>query len=94
MVAWQIDKTTFDCTISYMTKRMKNYKSMTDALLAAIEDCELSYKALEAETGVTRQSLMGFAKGERTLRLDMADKLAAHFGLEVVRRKTAKRKAK
>lgn len=77
-----------------MVKSMKNYTSMTDALLAAIESSELSYKALETETGVTRQSLMGFAKGERTLRLDIADKLAAYFGLEVVEGQNQSKSAK
>jgi hypothetical protein len=48
---------------------------------------ELSFIALERETGVTRQSIMGFVRGERSLRLDMADKLAEYFGIEVIRRK-------
>lgn len=41
-----------------------------------------SFKGLERDTGVTRQSLMRFARGEQTLRLDLADKLAAYFGIE------------
>ena len=40
-----------------------------------------TYKGLERETGVLRQSLMKFMKGETSLRLDIADKLAEHFGL-------------
>ena len=70
-----------------MPKEMKNYTMMTDALREAIELDELSYKRLEAETGVIRQSLMRFARGEQSLRLDMADKLANYFGLEVRKRK-------
>jgi plasmid maintenance system antidote protein VapI len=70
-----------------MPKEMKNYTMMTDALREAIEQSELSYKRLEAETGVIRQSLMRFARGEQSLRLDMADKLANYFGLEVRKRK-------
>ncbi len=57
---------------------------MTEALRVAIADSELSFKALEWETGVKRQSMMKFVAGEQSLRLDVADKLAAYFGLEIV----------
>jgi transcriptional regulator with XRE-family HTH domain len=60
---------------------------MTAALREAINDSELSFKALESATGVLRQSLMKFARGETTLRLDSADKLAAFFGLTVIKPK-------
>jgi plasmid maintenance system antidote protein VapI len=53
------------------------------AILEAIESRRTSYKALERETGVTRASVMRFAKGSQSLRLDMADRLAAYFGLEL-----------
>ena len=46
----------------------------------------MTYLALERETGVARASIMRFVNGERTLRLDMADRLAAFFGLELVER--------
>ena len=75
------------CNIAYMPKKRKSYRSMTEALRAEIAESELSFKALERETGVLRQSLMKFARGEQSLRLDMADKLAAYFGIETVRRK-------
>ena len=45
----------------------------------------MSFKALERETGVKRQSLMRFVRGEQSLRLDMADRLAAYFGIECKR---------
>lgn len=48
----------------------------------------MSYKALERETGVLRQSLMKFMNGERSLRLDKADQLAAYFGLTLTKRKS------
>ena len=65
---------------------------MTEALrdeeqVIAIAESELSFKALERETGVLRQSLMKFAAGEQSLRLDAADKLAEFFGIEITRRK-------
>jgi plasmid maintenance system antidote protein VapI len=53
----------------------------------AIEGGRTNYKALERETGVTRASIMRFVRGSQSLRLDMADRLAAHFGLELRARK-------
>ncbi len=60
---------------------------MTDRLRDAINDSPLSFKALERETGVLRQTLMTFARSESSLRLDNADKLADFFGLELTARK-------
>ncbi|HJN08921.1 MAG TPA: helix-turn-helix transcriptional regulator [Pirellulaceae bacterium] len=70
-----------------MAAKRKTNETMTDALRDAIAESELSFKALERETGVIRQSLMKFATGEQTIRLDAADKLADYFGLKVVQRK-------
>lgn len=56
---------------------------MTEAIHEAIAETELSFNAIERETGILRQSLMKFAVGEQTLRLDAADTLAAFFGLVV-----------
>jgi plasmid maintenance system antidote protein VapI len=47
----------------------------------AVEQGGTNYLSLERETGVTRASIRRFVQGERTLRLDMADQLAAFFGL-------------
>ena len=69
-----------------MSKR-KTTPTMTDVLRKAIADSGMSFLALERETGVLRQSLMKFARGEQSLRLDMADKLAAYFGIEPRRSK-------
>ena len=60
---------------------------MTNAIREAIAESELSFKAIERETGVLRQSLMKFAASEQTLRLDAADKLADFFNIEIRRRK-------
>ena len=46
--------------------------------------------ALAAASGVTRPSLSLFIRGRQSLRLDMADKLAAYFKLEL--RPAARRK--
>lgn len=62
---------------------MNSKQPITDALKNAIEASGMSIKALERETGVSRQSMMHFMRGTRTLRLDIADKLAAFFKLNV-----------
>jgi plasmid maintenance system antidote protein VapI len=49
----------------------------------AIKGGRTNYKALERETGVKRPSIMRFVTGRQSLRLDIADKLAAYFGLEL-----------
>ncbi len=53
---------------------------MTELLREALAEAE-SLRAVERATGVKRQSLMKFIRGEQTLRLDAADKLAEHFGI-------------
>lgn len=76
---------------------MPTKQPIADALKAAILASELPYLTLQEETGVTRQSLMSFVKDERTLRLDMADKLAVYFGLTLqpaTRKAAPKRKGK
>jgi plasmid maintenance system antidote protein VapI len=59
---------------------------MTELLRKAIAEGGESFKGLERKTGLTRQSLMKFARGEQSLHLDLADKLAAYFGIEVRRK--------
>lgn len=73
---------------------MANKQPMSDALKKAIELSGMTFKALERETGVTRQSLMSFMKDERTLRLDMADRVANYFKLTVATASKPKRKGK
>lgn len=53
---------------------------MTELLRQAILEAP-SFLGVETATGVKRQSLMKFVRGEQSLRLDMADRLAAHFGI-------------
>jgi plasmid maintenance system antidote protein VapI len=52
-------------------------------IAGAVEGGRTNYKALEREAGVTRASIMRFVRGSQSLRLDMADRLAAYFGLEL-----------
>ena len=62
---------------------MTNKLPISEILRAAINASELSFLALERETGVLRQSLMPFARGEAGINIDAADKIAAYFGLEL-----------
>ncbi len=71
-----------------MAKRTSKRRiTMTAALRQAIAESNANFHELERQTGVKRQSLMKFARGEQSLRLDIADKLATYFGIETVRRK-------
>lgn len=54
---------------------------MTDLLREALAKAE-SLRAVERATGVKRQSMMKFVRGEQSLRLDKADSLAEYFGIE------------
>jgi plasmid maintenance system antidote protein VapI len=56
---------------------------ISDLLRRSIAGSGIPYKALERDTGVTRASIMRFVRGSQSLRLDMADRLAAYFGLEL-----------
>ena len=71
---------------------MPKNKTMTDALRdalnRAIESGE-TFRSIERETGIVRQSLMPFARGDQSLLLSKADLLAEYFKLEL---KSAKRK--
>ena len=54
---------------------------MTELLKEALAEVE-SLRAVERATGVKNPSLVRFLQGKQSLRLDLADKLAAHFGIE------------
>ena len=59
---------------------------ITDPLKEAIIRSGMAYKTLERETGVQRSSIQRFIDGRQSIRLDVADRLAAYFGLELVER--------
>ena len=71
---------------------MTNKQPISEILRVAINASELSFLALERETGVLRQSLMPFARGEAGINIDAADKLATYFGLELRPATNPKRK--
>ncbi len=56
---------------------------MTDTLRKTIRESGLSLYAIAAATGCKRPSLSRFMAGTQSLRLDMADKLATFFKLEL-----------
>jgi plasmid maintenance system antidote protein VapI len=56
---------------------------LTEGLRDAIAKSGMSYYAIERATGVTRPSIIYFMRGEKTIRLNIADRLADYFGLEV-----------
>lgn len=58
-------------------------KSVSEALRQAVLDSGLPLLQIAEAAAVERASLSRFVRGERTLRLDMADRLAAYFKLEL-----------
>ena len=69
--------------------RRDNDKTMSELLREALAAAE-SLRAVERATGLKRPSLAKFMRGEQSLRLDLADKLAAHFGIRCVAPKRRK----
>lgn len=59
---------------------------ISDLLRRTIAESGCSYNSLEKETGVTRASIMRFVRGDQYVRLDMADRLATFFDLELRKR--------
>lgn len=57
--------------------------AMTETLRQAIRESGLPMLTLATETGIQRASLIRFARGDQSLRLDIADRLAEYFGLEL-----------
>jgi plasmid maintenance system antidote protein VapI len=72
-------------TIHTMNERQSK-APISDRLRQTIVESGVSYNALQRETGVARASIMRFVRGSQSLRLDMADRLAEYFGLELRKR--------
>jgi len=71
-----------------MSKSFKH--PVSDLLRQTIAESGVPYLVLQRETGVVRTSIMRFVEGRQYLRLDAVDRLAAYFGLALVRTKDAK----
>ena len=69
----------------------KRKKTMTELLLEALAEAE-SLRGVERATGVKNPCLVRFLQGKQSLRLDLADKLADHFGIECRRTRRQKRR--
>lgn len=63
-----------------MAKQIKKIQTLTELLKEALAQAP-SLRGVERETGVKHPSLIRFLRGEQSLRLDMADRLAEHFGI-------------
>jgi len=55
---------------------------MTELIREALADWDEPIRAVARATGLDHASLLRFLRGERSLRLDLADRLAAHLGIE------------
>ncbi len=67
-------------------KTDKAESPITALLRKTIAESGVPYLVLHRETGVARASIIRFVRGDTSLRLDVADKLAARFGLELVKK--------
>ena len=75
-----------------MIYTMPDKLPITDLLRKTINESGVPFLTLEQKTGVLRQSLMKFARGESSILLDSADEVARFFGLEL--RPVAKKASK
>ena len=64
---------------------MATGNALSDTLRQAVLDSGMPLLRLAKTTGVERASLSRFVAGKRSLRLDMADKLAVYFGLTLTK---------
>jgi plasmid maintenance system antidote protein VapI len=56
---------------------------ITTPLKQTIINSGIPYKTLERVTGVKRSSIQRFVDARQSIRLDMADRLVAYFGLQL-----------
>ena len=64
--------------------KSKPQPTLTDVLQAAIKRSGLTYYRIGKATGIDESNLGRFVRGELSVRLDKADRLAAYFGLRLV----------
>lgn len=73
---------------------MAKKETMTETLRRVMSESGETHLGISKATGVTRPSIIRFLRGEQSLHLDAADRLAEHFGLELVEKKHKPRKGK
>lgn len=64
--------------------KSKPQPTLTDAIRAAIERSGVTRYRIAKETGIPEGNLGRFLRGEMSIRLDKADRLAAYLGLRLV----------
>jgi plasmid maintenance system antidote protein VapI len=69
---------------------MSKPTTITDALLKTIAERGQSLYSIAKATGIKSNALGRFVSRKQSLRLDFADRLAEHFGLELAPTKTRK----
>ncbi len=67
--------------------KRRSTSPLTDPLRKALLASDVPLLVLAKETGIARASLIRFRRGETSLRLDVADRLAAYFELELATKK-------
>lgn len=77
--------TVAQCGGTFATMGRRN-TTISEALQEAMGKSDESLVDIERATGISNTVLGRFVRGERTLTLPTADKLARHFGLELVKR--------
>jgi transcriptional regulator with XRE-family HTH domain len=70
--------------IAAMSKKKPERTTLPDGLRQALTNSGKTSYQLMAETGVNHGVILRFLKGERDVRLETAEKLAAAVGLSVV----------
>jgi len=63
--------------------KSKLQSTLTDVLRAAMEQSGLTIYRIGKATGIDAANLRRFARGEMSIRLDKADRLAAYLGLRL-----------
>jgi transcriptional regulator with XRE-family HTH domain len=61
---------------------MARRQSITHAIKQAVRESGQSLYAICKATGLNEDALSRFMRGQTSMRLDLADKLAAYFGIE------------
>ena len=65
---------------------MKKHTPLADMLRASIAESPDSLRKIAADCGIWHASLSRFMTKQASLRLDVAERLCAHFGIEHKRR--------
>ena len=78
-VKWQLLQF---CMCDNMAKKKIN-QSLAEVLIAKIESCGKSRYLISKESGVDSGTLSRFVNGERSITLDVADKICKVIGLQL-----------